>query len=109
MSLLNKFLKTFLPLFLFNFLLSSYAFAATLYLSPATASHAVGSTFITTVYVDSTNTSINAVSGIINFPKDKIEVVSVSKTNTILGFWAQEPTFSNSEGTISFEGVILNP
>jgi len=52
---------------------------------------------------------MNAASGIVSFPQDKIEVVSFSKTGSIISLWVQEPSFSNSAGTINFEGIVLNP
>ncbi|MFA6194358.1 MAG: cohesin domain-containing protein [Patescibacteria group bacterium] len=83
--------------------------AATLFLSPASSSYFSDKTFTVGVYVTSSDQSINAVSGIASFPTDKLEVVSISKSGSLFNFWAQEPSFSNSSGKVSFEGVILNP
>ncbi len=83
--------------------------AANLYFSPASGSYTIGQTFVTSVYVSSTSQEINAVSGIISFPNDKLEVISLSKSNSIVNLWVQEPSFSNSAGIVNFEGVILNP
>ena len=52
---------------------------------------------------------MNAASGVISFPADKLEVVSLSKTGSVFTLWVQEPSFSNSAGTINFEGIVLNP
>ena len=52
---------------------------------------------------------MNAASGVISFPTDKLGVVSVSKTNSVMNLWVQEPTFSNTRGTVNFEGIALNP
>jgi hypothetical protein len=52
---------------------------------------------------------MNAASGVISFPTDKLEVVGISRVNSILNLWVQEPFFSNTKGTINFEGVSLNP
>jgi len=54
--------------------------AATLYFSPSSGSHAVGDTFSVNVYVSSADQAMNAASGIITFPQDKLEVTSLSKT-----------------------------
>lgn len=83
--------------------------AASLYLSPSTGKHNIGDTFSISVYISSPDVSINAVSSVLSFPKDQVEVVSISKDDTIVSFWVQQPSFSNAIGTISFEGVILNP
>src|SRR3989344_2914171 len=83
--------------------------AANLGLSPSTVSRTVGSTFSVSVYVSSADKAMNAASGVISFPTDKLGVVSVSKTNSVMNLWVQEPTFSNTRGTVNFEGIALNP
>jgi hypothetical protein len=52
---------------------------------------------------------MNAASGVISFPSDKLEVTSLSKTGSIFNLWVEEPSFSNSNGTVNFEGIVLNP
>ena len=83
--------------------------AATLSFSPSSGSYTVTSTFPVAVYVSSSDQAVNAASGVILFPADTLEVVSISKNGSIIGLWAQEPSFSNSEGRATFEGIILNP
>lgn len=94
----------------FYFLLSfSLAHAATLYFTPSSGSHAVGQTFSVSVYTGSTDQAMNAVSGTVSFPSDKLELLSLSKTGSIVSLWVQEPSFSNGAGTATFEGIVLNP
>src|SRR3989344_517465 len=83
--------------------------AATLNFSPPSGSYNVGSTFSVNVTVESVGQAMNAVSGVVSFPWDKLEVVSISKQGSILSLWPAEPSFSNSAGTINFEGIVLNP
>jgi len=83
--------------------------AATLSFSPASGEYAVGKTLSVGVYVSSADQAINAASGIISFPKDKLEITSLSKTGSIFTLWVQEPSFSNNAGTVNFEGIVLNP
>src|SRR3990167_7012091 len=83
------------------------AHAATLNFSPPSGSYNVGSTFSVNVTVESVGQAMNAVSGVVSFPWDKLEVVSISKQGSILSLWPAEPSFSNSAGTVSFEGIIL--
>ncbi len=85
------------------------AHAAELVLSPSDRNYTVGDTFSFTVYVDSVDRAMNAVSGSISFPSDKMKVLSVSKTASLFDLWVQEPSFSNTSGTVSFEGIVLNP
>lgn len=96
-------------IFLFFGLLSSAADAATLHFSPSSGEYAVGKTLSVGVYAESADQAMNAASGIISFPQDKLEVTSLSKTGSIFTLWVQEPSFSNSAGTVNFEGIVLNP
>lgn len=83
--------------------------AAELYLSPKRGDYAVGQSFTATVNISTPDQAMNAAQGTITFPPDKLEVVSLSKSGSILNLWVQEPSFSNKAGTIQFEGVVLNP
>lgn len=83
--------------------------AASLAVTPAAGTHVVGSTFTTTVFAASDAPALNAVSGDISFPANLLEVVSLSKNQSIVSHWVKEPVFSNTAGTIQFEGVVLNP
>jgi len=47
--------------------------------------------------------------GNLSFSPDKLAVISISKSDSIFSLWTTEPTFSNSNGTISFAGGIPNP
>lgn len=85
-----------------------HADAASLYFSPRSGTYAVGKSFSVGVYV-STSDSANAFQGTINFPQDKLQITSLSKSGSIISLWVQEPSFSNSEGTAHFEGVVPNP
>lgn len=98
-------------IFTFAFLMITpqFAHAANLYFSPSSGSHAVGTALSVSVYVSSADQAMNAASGIISFPQDKLEVTSLSKNGSIFGLWVQEPSFSNSAGTVNFEGIVLNP
>lgn len=104
-----KFLIFFVLVGVFFSISAAAAQAASLYFSPSSGSHTVGKTFSVGVYVSSADEAMNAASGVISFPREKLEVVSLSKSGSIFNLWVLEPSFSNSAGTISFEGVVLNP
>ncbi|MBI2037310.1 MAG: hypothetical protein HYT15_00030 [Candidatus Magasanikbacteria bacterium] len=93
--------------FFVSFFIVTNASAATLYLSPNSGAKQVGKTFTISVYVSSADQAMNAASGEIDVPTDKLEVVSISKSGSIFSLWAQEPSFS--AGSVRFEGVVLNP
>lgn len=94
---------------LFVFVLAPSTHAATLYFSPSFGSYEVGKTFSVSIYVSSADQAMNAASGAVSFPVDKLEVASLSKADSVFGLWFQEPSFSNSAGTVNFEGIVLNP
>lgn len=83
--------------------------AATMQFSPATGNYNLGATFSVGVFVSSPTQAMNAASGVISFPTDKLEVISISKAGSIFNLWAQEPVFSNTSGTVSFEGIVFTP
>jgi hypothetical protein len=83
--------------------------AATLSLVPVSGAAEVGNVFSVSIQVSSTDQSMNAASGVLNFPIDTLQVVSLSKSNSIMNLWVQEPTYSNVDGTVHFEGIVLNP
>jgi len=86
-----------------------HVYAATLNFSPPSETYNIGSKFSVNITVNSSEQAMNAASGVVSFPWDKLEVVSVSKTGSILSLWPAEPSFSNSAGTVNFEGIALNP
>ena len=98
-------------LFAFGFLAPFRVFAATLYLSPSAKTVAVGQTFTATIEVSSADQAMNAVSADLSFPSDKLRVLSVSQTDSIVNFWVQNPTFSNAQSTgdVILQGVVLTP
>ncbi len=95
-------------IFLFIFIFLPWtAFAANLYISPASGTYEVGSKVVAKVIVTS-DTPINAVYGLISYPASIFSVESVSKTNSILDFWINDPIISKTAGTIKFQGVALH-
>ncbi len=95
---------------LFTFFLSAHLVsAASLYFSPQSVTRFAGNSFSVGIYVSSADTAMNAAQGAISFPNDKLEVISLSKNSSIINLWVQEPSFSNRDGAINFEGVVTNP
>ncbi|MFA5131858.1 MAG: hypothetical protein WC444_00860 [Candidatus Paceibacterota bacterium] len=83
--------------------------AANITLSPASGTATVGKTFSIDVKITNNQDPINAVSSVLSFPANLLEVVSISKSGSLINTWAEDPKFSNQDGSASFEGVILNP
>jgi len=106
-KLFSKFFTAAVFLALFLFVHSSVQ-AATLAISPSGGSLSVGKSISVRVIVNSSGQSINAVSGAVTFSNNLLTLTSISKSGSIVTLWAQDPTYSNSTGTASFQGVILN-
>jgi hypothetical protein len=92
-----------------TFFFAGSAHAATLFLSAPYAKVPVGGTFQVSVLVNTDGTAINTSDAIVNFPIDLLEAVSVSSAPSIFSLWVEQPTFSNIDGTFSFNGGVPNP
>jgi len=99
----------FVFIFVWFSVLPSAARAASLYFYPSSGFYSVGQNLSVGVYVSSPDKAMNAASGVVNFSKENLQLVSLSKSGSIFSLWVQEPSFSNSEGTANFEGIVLNP
>lgn len=84
--------------------LPSVVDAATLRINPGTGVYTVGSAFTASVIINTDGKSINAADGQITFNPRELQVVNVGRGGSIFNLWTEEPTFSNSAGTISFGG-----
>ncbi len=82
--------------------------AATLYLAPSSGQVTVGKTLSVSVNVSSPDQAVNAMSGRVAFPRDLLSFTGSSKSGSIISLWVQEPA-EQSDGTLRFEGIILNP
>ncbi len=105
----RKSLSIFFFCFLLFFPLLAKAQKASLYLAPSTGTYTVENTFLIQVKVNSGGVAINAAEGTIIFDPNDLEVVRLSKEDSIFTIWVQEPTFSNSLGTINFAGGKPSP
>lgn len=54
-----------------------------------------------------TKVPVNAVGGTIVFPTELLSVESIARSSSIIDLWAEEPIFSNTEGTLGFSGGVL--
>src|SRR3989344_3274615 len=97
-----------LTLILFN-VIPVNAQNGSLYLAPSSGNISVGQSFLLVLRVNTGGTAINAAEGSIVFDPAKLSVSSVSKSGSIFTIWAEEPKFSNAEGTVEFAGGVPNP
>lgn len=77
--------------------------------SPASGSFTVGGTFNISIIVNTSKKAINAVKADIKFPPQKLQVVNPSAGTSFISIWVDQLTYSNTAGTISFQGGVPNP
>jgi len=82
---------------------------ASLYLSPYSGTFFVGNTFDISIFVNTEENNINAVEVNLNFPPDLLQVTSPTANFSFISIWADQPSYSNKDGTISFKGGVPNP
>lgn len=100
--------KNFFIIFsLLFFAFATPALAADLVISPSSGSYPVGQSFTVTVKVSTPDKAANAFAGEVSYPVDKLKVVSISKTNSIINYWPTEPVAAG--GVVKYEGVSVNP
>lgn len=85
------------------------AAGATLKISPATGSYEVGGLVDVSFIVDTGDQSINAVQADVLFPADKLQVVNPVASTSFISLWVTAPTYSNTDGTIHFQGGLPTP
>lgn len=78
---------------------------ASLFVMPPRSSHAVGNVFSVDVRLD-TKDPANVVSLTIVYPPDALEVLDVSRQNSLLTLWIEEPEYKASPGIIHFSGGV---
>lgn len=83
------------------------ALSASMAISPSTGVYTAGQTFTARVVVNTSGESINAADGRLSFDTSQLSVVGVSK-GSVFSLWTEDPSYSNSAGTISFSGGTPN-
>ncbi|MDQ5939021.1 MAG: hypothetical protein QG642_711, partial [Patescibacteria group bacterium] len=101
--------RLFLVIFFFLFFyLASTAQAASMYFYPGSKTVNVGDIIKVSVVVNTSGEAINNAEANISFPAEMLDVASISK-GSVFSLWVEEPSFSNSAGTVSFNGGIPTP
>jgi hypothetical protein len=59
--------------------------------------------------VDPNGAVINNAEAILHYPTDELEALSIAKSGSLFSLWVEDPTFSNTTGTLSFNGGVPNP
>jgi hypothetical protein len=61
------------------------------------------------VYVSTGGLPINNAEATIHYPSDVLSVESVTTAGSIFNIWVEQPSFSNSAGTVTFNGGLPTP
>ncbi len=72
-------------------------------LEPTNSTRVVGETFTTTLVIKS-SIPVNVFRGLLVFDPEKLTVSSIDYNTSIADLWAEEPWYSNGDGTINFTG-----
>ncbi|KKW24025.1 MAG: hypothetical protein UY70_C0009G0012 [Candidatus Kaiserbacteria bacterium GW2011_GWB1_52_6] len=80
------------------------AYAATISVQPSATTAKIGDQITVGVQLDTESDFINAAQATINYSNDVLQAVSVSHINSPFNFWVEEPTISDSAGTVTFMG-----
>ncbi len=79
-----------------------------MYLEPANGTVLVGEQFKVSLIVNS-HIPTNVFKGVLQFDPEKLSVASIDYNTSIADLWAEEPWYSNGDGTISFIGGTTKP
>jgi uncharacterized membrane protein len=79
---------------------------ATLFLSPASGTFQVESTFDVSIFLNTQGNSINTVDVALRFPPDKLQLVSSGTGRSIIGLWTSLPKYNNQTGIVELTGGI---
>lgn len=77
-------------------------------LIPETARFVTADTSIAATVRLTARTPVNAVGGTIRLEPSAANILDTSQKNTVISLWAEEPTFVQEKGVISFQGGILS-
>ncbi len=85
------------------------AAGASLYLSPASGTFFVGSTFDVSVFVNTGAEDVNAVQVDLKFDPTKLQIASPTAGKSFIEVWVSQPNYSNTKGSMSFIGGVPTP
>lgn len=95
-------------LVVFSLFVSTQVEAAILSVSSVASSVSVGNIVSVKIFVNTEGKYINNAEGVLSYPVDLLEPISVSKSSSIFSLWVEEPRF-NGIGSVSFNGGLPTP
>lgn len=82
---------------------------AVLKITPASGTYEVGGLVDVSFVIDTGGQTINAVQADVMFPADKLQVVNPVASTSFISLWVTAPSYSNTDGTLSFQGGLPTP
>lgn len=86
-----------------------FVHAAELQFAPREGTFSSTNEFSVKVVIDPQDATINAVDGTVKFDASTLSVSNITRDGSVLSLWTADPTFSNSEGTVTFSGGSPKP
>jgi len=83
------------------------SYEASLRLEPVSGLATIGDTFTVTIVTDS-KIPINVWQGVLTYDTNIIEIDRISYNTSVADLWAEEPWYSNGDGTLTFIGGTTN-
>lgn len=78
-------------------------------MTPISGSYEVGALVDVSFVLDTGGQAVNAVQADVTFPADKLQVVNPAASTSFISIWVTAPTYSNTDGTIHFQGGLPSP
>ena len=105
--ILFVFILAFTPFSIFTISHSGIAYAATLTLDPSTGNYGPGDMFVVTLRLDTPSSEcVNAAAIELFYPTDWVKVTAISKGESLLTLWTDEPLVDAEHGKLTFSGGI---
>jgi hypothetical protein len=82
------------------------AATAALFLSPASGTFQVDSTFDISIFLNTQGNSVNTIDMALRFPTDKLQLVSTGTGRSIVGLWTSPPKYNNQTGIVELTGGV---
>ncbi|MDP2930381.1 MAG: cohesin domain-containing protein, partial [bacterium] len=110
-------MKKFLPILIVSTLIFAFFPAppaiaqegASIYLSPSNGTFNIGTTFSISIFVNTGGKDINAIKVNLKFDPKMLQVSSPTAGRSFVSVWLSQPAYSNTEGTLSFQGGVPTP
>lgn len=77
-------------------------------IEPSEGAVIVGEVFVINIIVTS-EIPVNAFQGLLSFDSSKLEITTIDYNTSIANLWAEEPWYSNGDGTLTFIGGTTAP